>query len=477
MHQSVQSAIEAANQGDKNKAMGFIKEVLSSSPNNVDAWLVLAAIVDQPERKRQCLNRVLSLDPINRIAREELLEMDRASMGGTPPFIPEPSPAFAPGASVDQTQDKPAPVSQPKPQSTPGASNYSASKSVSQSAPVATKATHVTLPDWAEETPKSKPQAAPQPKPASKPRAEKPLVFKYSTINRIITYFFAVIFACFGLVALLVLQDPSVFILPCGLSLLFIPAIWIVSAQVEVSEKGIRASRMFGLVTSSQVDWDEIARIKSNSMQRNLELITKKGDSVKVTTQVTGYPAIVEVLRQKRPDLFGMAASSMQSNTFSSEYGNSPSTGYGTSTAAPAFSGTRIFKKSFFKQFGLYFIIIPFGLLAAWAAFAEPEYRLGAGISAAFCFIMLLLPFFQVSSVKVEPNKLTVETFMEQKEFSARQIREIKMQSVRGRHGTVTNFVNVIPAEGKNYPLQGFSEGDEIIYGFLIQWWESYRNR
>ena len=51
------------------------------------------------------------------------------------------------------------------------------------------------------------------------------------------------------------------------------------------------------------------------------------------------------------------------------------------------------------------------------------------------------------------------------------------MQSVRGRYGRVTNFVNIVTVQGRNYPMQGFSDGDEIIYGILRQWWESYRNR
>jgi len=468
MHQFVQSAIDAANQGDKNKAMGFIKEILSANPNDVDAWLVLAAIVDETQRKRQCLNRVLSLDPTNQIAREELLDMDRASMGGTPPFVLEP---------FDQTQDKPDPVSQPKQQPTRLPLNYSANNPASQPALAQTQATHVSLPDWTQDAPQAKPQAAPQPKSTSKSRPAKPLVFKYSIVTRIATYFFAALFACLSLLALLVLQDLVAMIVPCGVVLFLLPVIWIISAEVEVSGKGIRTSRMFGL-TGSQVGWDEIARIKSNSMQRNLELITKKGNTVKVTSQVSGYPAIVETLRQKRPDLFGVASStSTQSNAFASDYGSSPSMGYDIPSAAPSFSGTKTFKKSFFKQYGLLFLIIPFCLFALWTVYTEPQYRIGAGISAVFCFIMMIVPLFQISAVKVEPNKLAVESLLEEKEFSARQIKEIKMQSVRGRYGRVTNFVNIVTAQGKNYPLQGFSDGDEIIYGILINWWNAYRNR
>src|SRR5512142_13171 len=82
MQPLVQSAIDAANRGDNNKALELCKQALSANPNDVDAWLVIAAVVEQPERKRQCLNRVLSIDPRNQIARDELLDMDRAAMGG-----------------------------------------------------------------------------------------------------------------------------------------------------------------------------------------------------------------------------------------------------------------------------------------------------------------------------------------------------------------------------------------------------------
>ncbi|NWG07181.1 MAG: tetratricopeptide repeat protein [Chloroflexi bacterium] len=456
MHKFVQSAIDAAKQGDKNKAMSFLKEVLSANPKDIDAWLVLAAVMDDPQRKRQCLNRVLTLDPTNKLAREELLEMDRAAMGATPPFVPE---------------EVPIPESSPRTRSQPSMSLES--RPLTQ--PARQQATHVSLPDWAEEPPKAKLQAASQPGSSAKPRAEKPMVFKYSTINRIATYFFAILFACLGLAVLILLQNVMVMVVPCGLSLLLLPAIWIVSKQVEVSEKGIRTSQFFGLI-GAEVGWNEIARIQSK--QNNLALVTKKGNTVNVTKQVIGYPTIVETLRQRRPDLFGMAQSaSVQGDRAASTYGTVPSMGYDIPSAAPSFSGTRTFKKNFFKQYGILFLVIPFCLVALWTIYAEPEHRIGAILAAIFCLIIMILPFFQVGLVKVEPNKLSIESFFEQKEFSGRDIREIKMQSVRGRYGRVTNYVDIVTVAGKNYPVQGFSDGDEIIYGILHQWWEAYRNR
>jgi hypothetical protein len=463
MHQLVQSAIEAAKIGDKNRAIDLLKQVLNTNPNDVDAWLVLAAVMDDPQRKRQCLNRVLTLDPVNMMARDELLEMDRAAMGGAAPFKPEPSRAFASRASVDQSPDKPAPVSKPAPQ--PEKPYYSSGTYSFEP-----------VPDDQEQVlsapPIMKPHNAPQPKPSSKARAEKPEVFKYSIVTRIIIYAFAVIFLCSFALAL---QDVNNLLIPCSLFFIALPGVWIVSAQVEVSEKGIRTSRMFGLA-GSQVAWDDIAKIKSNSMQSNLQLTTKKGNSIKVTSQVSGYPRIVEILRNKRPDLFGMApAVATQTSAFSSSYDNE-SSGYVSAPLAPAFKGTRTFSKNFFKQYGLVILLIPFCFFAVWTAYTSAENRLGAILAAVFCLIMIVLPFFQVSAVKVEPNKIKFETLFEEKAFSAKQIREVKMQSVRGRYGRVTNYVNVVTEGGRNYPLQGFSDGDEIIYGFLTNWWNASRN-
>jgi hypothetical protein len=473
MHQFVQSAIDAANQGDKNKAMSFLKEVITANPKDADAWLVLAAIVDEPERKRQCLNRVLSLDPTNKLAREELLDMDRAAMSGTPPFTSEPDPTLTLDDDPDPTQDRLASVSRPKtqPRQQPSMSLES-NKPAAQ--PIRTQANHVSLKEWAEESPKRNTQGMP----GSQPQAEKPAVFRYSILTQITIYALAVIALSSFLFAL---QNINLLFIPCVSSLLVLPGVWIVSAQVELSEKGIRVAHLFSLTGSEVLGWNEIATIKSNSLKRNLELTTKKGSKLKVTTQVKGYPTIVETLRQKRPDLFGMAQpqpSSTWGNGSAAQNGNSSSRNGDIPGTIPTFSGIRTFKKSFFRQYGLLFLLVPMGLLAALTALTEAQYRLGAGITAVVCFLMMILPFLQIGLVKVEPNKLTIESFLEHQTFNARDIKDIQMASVHGRYGRVTNYVNIIPVKGKkNYPMQGFSDGDEIIYGILRQWWEVYRNR
>lgn len=429
MHQFVQSAIEAAHQGDKNKALDFIKQVLAANPNDVDAWLVLAAVVDEPERKRQCLKRVLTLDPVNQLARDELLEMDRATLGGIPSYMPD----LAPVSPVVPPSSKP-----------------------SFSNPILSE---ITLPvvSFSPERPK--------PRLPAKLDTEKPLVFKYPLFWRISMYVFVVFFGGLGL---LVASQSFVNSLPfLVIALLMGFTTLSFSPRVEVSEKGIRA---FGIFSSSEIDWYEIIKIKSNTMKRRLELSGKNDETVNVSTQVSGYLHIVEMLQQRRPDLFGKVESSPVQGNFSSvDHHNVPTI---TSNA----TGIKIFKKSFMAQYGSYFLVVPFFLISAWSIYAEPKYKVGASIAVLFCLLMIFLPLFQVSQIKVESDKLTTETFFGEKKYSVQQIKNISLKTIRGRGGRASNYIHLQPSEGSAISLAGFSEGDEVLYGFLTNWWDTYKN-
>ena len=415
MDNLIQAALDAASQGDKHKALELIQQALSTNPNDIEALLTFASFVDEPTRRRQILNRILSLEPTHKAARETLLEMDRAEMG----------------AYRSQPISSPVSTPQPKPQTTP----------------LGTKSSNAST--------------------------EKPIIFRYSTTWLVLLYLFTTIFCCAGfLVASENLGNsfPSFM-----LALLFGLTALSVSSKVEVKETGIRAASLLG---GAEIKWNEIAKVKSNPIKRNLELISNTGKSVKVSTQVKGYPVIVELLRQKRPDLFGETGSLVQGNVSAGQPSEQRASRRAENPGSTlAFTETKTFQKSFFRQYALCFVMVPVALLMVWLGLADSQLRTASFISAAFCVLVMVIPFFQVSAIKVEPNKLTIETFFEAKELSASQIKEINMQSVRGRYGRVTNFVNIIPSEGKKYPLGGFSEGDEMIYGFLMNWWNQYQNR
>lgn len=69
---TVNEAIQALKAGEKAEARGMLMAILNDEPQNEDAWLVLSAAVDEPERKRQCLETVLEINPDNEVARRGL---------------------------------------------------------------------------------------------------------------------------------------------------------------------------------------------------------------------------------------------------------------------------------------------------------------------------------------------------------------------------------------------------------------------
>jgi hypothetical protein len=400
MHPLIQSAIEAVKQGNNAQAMDLFKQVLSVNPNDVDGWLALAAVVDQPDQKRECLERALALDPTNQIARDELLEIDRAAMGGAPLSDPKTTAVTAPQ-----------PVSQIKPG-------------------------------------------------AKTPPLEKTLVFKYPALMRTLIYLFMAVFGFLGLI--MVSQNPTNNWPILALFTLALLLTWSVSPEVELNEAGIRATH---ILTTSQAGWDEITQIKSNEIRRNLELITNRGKTIKIPSQLSGYPRIVEILRQKRPDLFGAAATPYAQGNQSTDHG-----------ASYAFTGTKIFKKSFLSQYRSSFLAIPMLMISVWAIFKNEQDLSGAGLMILFCLYIMISPMFEINQVKVEPNRLRIEKTIGGKEYSARQIASVSLKTGRGRYGRAVNYVSIQTANGKAIALLGFSEGGEVIHDSLMDWWNSYRN-
>ena len=127
-------------------------------------------------------------------------------------------------------------------------------------------------------------------------------------------------------------------------------------------------------------------------------------------------------------------------------------------------------------QYSSYFLVVPLFLGSAWFIYVAPEYKVGASIVILFCLLMICRPFFQVSQVKVEPDILTIETFFGEKKYRTQQIQKIDMKTIRSRGGRASSSIHFQPSEGSGITLAGFSEGDEVLYGFLTNWWGVYKN-
>ncbi|MBN1580129.1 MAG: hypothetical protein JXA89_05460 [Anaerolineae bacterium] len=72
MDEKLELARKAIQQGDKVAARQLLLQVIRTDAKNETAWLWLSAIVDDLERERECLERVLKINPHNEVAQRHL---------------------------------------------------------------------------------------------------------------------------------------------------------------------------------------------------------------------------------------------------------------------------------------------------------------------------------------------------------------------------------------------------------------------
>jgi hypothetical protein len=85
--------------GDQEAATQELIDVIHSNGRNVEAWLLLADLVEDPDERKDCYNQVLKFDPSNQQARLQMLLLgDKPSLkfGKSEPKRPEKAPQTLP---------------------------------------------------------------------------------------------------------------------------------------------------------------------------------------------------------------------------------------------------------------------------------------------------------------------------------------------------------------------------------------------
>lgn len=75
----LKTGIEAAQSGNKIIARHILEQVVNKDPKNEMGWLWLASVVDTVDERRDCLQRVLSINPNNERARQALSRIPRST--------------------------------------------------------------------------------------------------------------------------------------------------------------------------------------------------------------------------------------------------------------------------------------------------------------------------------------------------------------------------------------------------------------
>jgi len=136
-------------------------------------------------------------------------------------------------------------------------------------------------------------------------------------------------------------------------------------------------------------------------------------------------------------------------------------------------TGAKAFQKSFPVKYGALFLLIPASLLFLGAVFTA--LFLPAILIGIFLFFFWRMTLFAPYMISVEENRLFTQSFLKKQNLTAQQIKNIRLISLRNRHGVAKNFIQIEPLEGKAFRLSKFPEGNEMMYGFLKNWWGAYQ--
>ena len=369
------------NSHEKLIAAERFKNAINKNPKDIQALLdgaILAGQLKKPDvnAQRLFLNRILSLEPTHRKAREMLLELDRAELqAGYSTVTAEPVVSTTP--STVQAQ------------------------------------------------------------------LEEPLVSRYSTVHQFLVYLLVAFVLLFVLKAI---GDWVVFGCFAGGSLFLLIPVWFVSAVVTVTSSGISLSRWFGLYRR-EAAWSEIESIEPGPMGVGLDLKLAGGRWLVISSQMSSYARIVEILQRSRPDLFRL-----------------PGTG--------TFSGSKTFRKGFFGKYWLSF----FASILTMFFLASIPTIFFAIVLGIFCYISWRAALHNVHTVTVEGDRLSARSFRDKYELTAQQVRDIRIVTQRNTRGVATGLVQIDRLEGGEIMLSRFPEGNEIMYGFLRSWWSAYQN-
>lgn len=87
---TLEQAVQLIQSGDAAAGRRLLGRILRADPANAAAWLWMSEAVDRPEHKRDCLLRVLAIEPQNKTARArlgELVGQEPAPMTARPPQV------------------------------------------------------------------------------------------------------------------------------------------------------------------------------------------------------------------------------------------------------------------------------------------------------------------------------------------------------------------------------------------------------
>lgn len=110
-------AVAAAKQKDFAEARTLLKQLLKQEPNNLDAWLLGAYVVDSRSDAIRCYERALQIDPNNAYAKQKLAELQ--ALPPDPAAVKPPGQPASPAPKAAKVKtENPPPAASPEQKAT-----------------------------------------------------------------------------------------------------------------------------------------------------------------------------------------------------------------------------------------------------------------------------------------------------------------------------------------------------------------------
>lgn len=106
MSSKLQQAITEIQEGNKVTGRQLLLEIIKSDPFNENAWLWMSEVVEHDESRRECLKKVLEINPNNKMAQQGLTllqersvrpaeKIEKPAAGASPTIQPRKRPGWA----------------------------------------------------------------------------------------------------------------------------------------------------------------------------------------------------------------------------------------------------------------------------------------------------------------------------------------------------------------------------------------------
>jgi hypothetical protein len=76
MDNQLQEAIKFIKAGDKTQGQQLLAQIIKADPRNETAWLWMTTVLDDPQKKKKCLQNVLQINPDNEMAKKGLAQLE-----------------------------------------------------------------------------------------------------------------------------------------------------------------------------------------------------------------------------------------------------------------------------------------------------------------------------------------------------------------------------------------------------------------